>query len=159
MTGLIKYFARRKALARFAGREKGGALPLSAVTSVALYLDRNCPDWAACEREVRSYFESRNIEVHTIVLNPFDVDAMGRRQKSPRDPAGLGKEDMLISLVPKCSFTMTYEAMSSEAKCKIGIAEPKKLKVYDLVVRDGSKDGKTPFELFSSITDIFEKIR
>lgn len=155
----FRFIARRKELAKLSGAERGGALPLSAVSSVVVYLDRDMPDWAACERKIRGYFEEKGIEMHSVVLNPFDVDGLGRRLKTPRDPKGLGKEDLLVSLVPQSSFTLSYEVLSSEAKFKIGLVEPKKLKLYDMVVRDSSGEKKTPFEMIDSITAMLELIR
>ena len=154
----FRYFARRRLLKKLSRKERHNLVSFSNLGSVVLYLDRNCPDWAACEREALAYFSKFGIKMNTVVLTDFNKDSIGRRVKNPGEPKDLGNEDMLLSLVPHCSFTMSYEALRSNSKFKVGIADPRAQKLYDLVVRAPEYPALTPLEMFGRVTSVLEKI-
>lgn len=157
----IKLIARRKTLRKCASKVSTGIIPLSEIKTAMVYIERNSLDWGATERKVHRYFEGKDIQVETVVLNSLDVDWIGKsRHNKTGHSFEEGHEDLLISLLPVNSFALKYCAVSSQAKFKIG-REQIRRNVFDLVVNDRVEDGigDSQIAVFDYITELFTKFQ
>lgn len=156
----FKLIARRKTLREVESKVPTGLVPLSEIKTVTVYIERNSYDWSATERKVRRFFENKDIQVETIIMNSLDVDWLGRRRRSLTKKSIEGHEDLLISLLPVNSFALKYCAISSNAKFKIGREQIRK-NVFDLVVSDRTTDSDdgSQIAVFDYITELFTKLQ
>lgn len=156
----VKLIARRKALRECASKVPTGLVPLSGIKTATVYIERNSYDWSATERKVRKFFENKNIQVETVILNSLDVDWLGRSRRSETKKTIEGHEDLLISLLPVNTFALKYCAVSSNAKFKIGREQIRK-NVFDLVVSDRTSDNEdgSQIAVFDYITELFTKLQ
>jgi len=154
---LFQKIKRRKALEKIRSTVPTGIVPLSCIKTATVYVDKDSADWADASRRTQDFFEMKGIKSHVIAVSKLEIDKLGRRIKAENEPSIIGKEDLLISLVPYVSFAMEYEVLSSQAIFKIGRAQQKNNKIFNLVVSDNQIDFQVA--IFDYIVDFIAKIQ
>lgn len=147
--------ARKRALRKNASKVPTGLVPLSGIKTAMVYLEDDGTLSSGTERTVREFFKSRGIQVETAVLNPLDADWMGRSLRPKKEGSFEGCEDLFVSLARDDSFALTYYAVTSKAKFKIGRRQT--ADVFDMIMDGSGQD--SPEELFKCITEFLEIVQ
>lgn len=97
-------------------------MPLGAVKSAAVFIDRTAPGADTAETAVREFFSGRGITVTVLAPDSGQLNCAGFMKRPFRQPGGQERsEDLFISLSCRPDdFASEFEARCSPARFKAG---------------------------------------
>ena len=132
MTSPLKYLLRRFALKKNRSVAEHGIMPLAALHSAVVFIDRTAPEADAAEAAAREFFGGRGIALTVLLFISL----------SCRDD----------------DFASEFEARCSPAKFKIGCF-PLEGGIYDMTVTPPDGARLDQLALFGAITEYLLKIK
>lgn len=160
MTNPLKYLVRRLALRKNRSEVPQGIVPLGALNSAAVFIDRQSAGASEAEQAVRKFFGERNIELTLLSPDAAQLNYAGYMRRRFRLPEGRPRaEELFVSLSCRPDdFASEFEARCSPAKFKVGCL-PLRGGVYDLTVSPPEGMQADQPAVFRAITEYLLKIK
>ncbi len=176
MIDFIKNIFRNRCLRRNASHSVTGLVPLSGIRSASIFIDAESDGSDRCAAAARAYFKTKGIRTDIFFFDLRKRSKEERQAPAPDNtllredltwygrPAGgaagmmlRSGNDLFISLIDNTGFPVTYLAVCSAAKFKIGRRQLPG-HIFDLIVEDSASRNLSSEEAFAEITKYLEKI-